>query len=187
MISAEWLSGFFDGEGYIGVGFHKNNNGWYQLILSIINTDRFILETIKKDFGGLLHTIGRPYNPKWKICYRLTWHGKEAQGVAKKLLPFSKLKAGQLKLSLEFPTGKTGTTPNQIDKQKREEIYLIMKQMNTRGIIQLNKSLPDIKCPTCQWGLMHKGEKYCQSCNRFIKRVSEKELIRISSQGGKEE
>jgi len=135
MISSEWLAGFFDGEGYMGVSHHRNFN-WYQLVMAIMNTDKFILENIRQVYGGTIQTIGRPQNPKWKICYCIKWYGLEAQAMARTLLPYSRLKSSQLKLSLEFPVGKTAVKVSDDTRIKRKELYEILKLMNKRGVTQ---------------------------------------------------
>jgi len=138
MISAEWLAGFFDGEGYMGVSHHKNFN-WYQLVMAIMNTDQFLLESIRQTYGGTVQTIGRPHNPKWKVCYCIKWYGLEAQAMARTMLPYSRLKASQLKLSLEFPVGKASVRINQDIRDKRKSLYETLKVMNRRGVSQGGK------------------------------------------------
>ena len=77
-MTIEYLAGFFDGEGSIGIYWsngssdtryksgHKNGS-WIRSV-SVVNTYRPILETFQSHFGGRIGQIIK--DPKYKPCFQ---------------------------------------------------------------------------------------------------------------------
>lgn len=135
MISSEYLAGFFDGDGYIGATFHRTHKiPYYGLRMSLTNIDKLFLQSVQVEYGGNLMDKSKfKLKPEHQSQYHLVWYGKEARRMAITLLPFSRIKAAQLKLAIEFPIGVRGheiqNVPPKINKEKQKEIYLRLKQM----------------------------------------------------------
>ena len=144
MISIEYLAGFFDGEGYVGVAKHRSGN--YILQMSISNTELLLLQSIQAEYGGKIHLSPERRSQIRKPAYHIHWWGIGVKNMATLLLPYTKIKGSQLKLALEFPVGKRGGwqrnsigrfARDQTTHKKREEIYVQMKR--EKGIREVTK------------------------------------------------
>lgn len=137
MISAEYLAGFFDGEGYVGI--ISSGRNYYKLHLAISNTNEFILQYIKAEYGGRFHRVTRTI-PNHKPVYQLVWSGENAKDLIRIILPYSKVKSNQLQMALQFPIRrnisgiKTTRDPNA--RTKQVELFTYLKKLNHRGVTQ---------------------------------------------------
>lgn len=91
-----YIAGFFDGEGYVGIynykaeGTHKNDRK--RLQLGITNTNRDVLDWIKKRFNfGHIKEKSRS-SPNWKICYEWTVRDRNAMKFLKMIYPYLRVK-----------------------------------------------------------------------------------------------
>lgn len=116
MINIEYLAGFFDAEGCIGIYRSKGaKNSRYKSgfktpclvrIVSVTNTYRPILEAYKSMFGGWIHFLKR--TGKYKPCYSWTVGSKEdIQRVLFTLLPYLQEKHDQASMMLNETMGVT--------------------------------------------------------------------------------
>jgi len=79
MITLDYLAGFIDGEGSITIMKHK-------VRVSISNTNKEILDEIKRFIGYGYITSDKRRNPKWKIGYRYsTSNNKQSEKLLKLL------------------------------------------------------------------------------------------------------
>jgi hypothetical protein len=134
MISIEYLAGFFDGEGHIGV--ITTTKDCYKLHMTLTNTNELILQSIKAEYGGRLYRIKRN-KLRCKDSFSLVWSGTEAKEIIRLIIPYSKVKLSQLNLALQFPIGtniKGMKTGKLHDKTIQIQIYSRLKQLNHRGI-----------------------------------------------------
>jgi len=118
-VTEEWLAGFFDGEGCIGL--QRQGIYGYYARLQLVQKDREILENIQAVFGGHLHHCAGP-KTKYKT-WRLAWHGKDAVQLAARLLPYSRCKQDQFTTFLEgvqYPPKERATFDQRLREQKRE-------------------------------------------------------------------
>lgn len=104
MLSVDYIAGFFDGEGSIGItgGPHRRTVGqrtW--LRISITNTDVAILTAIRQRVGGTL-SKGRLLGKGWKEHRELRFLGYEAIEFLKTIQPIVRVKARQVALALEY-------------------------------------------------------------------------------------
>ena len=72
MVPVEYLAGFVDGEGYLGLARirRRHRSPEYCLRLSIYNTNRAILEEIKRTTGGTMSVVGQR-RAGWKPSYSI--------------------------------------------------------------------------------------------------------------------
>lgn len=100
MVSLEYLAGFFDGEGCIGLSV---NGRWkhVNLYLQIANTNEAILFEIQECFGGCM-SKPRVVGTKCKLARQLKFYGHEAAALLEKLQPLLHIKKEQARLALEF-------------------------------------------------------------------------------------
>ena len=107
-----------DAEGGIGIVKRESNRREsYTLLVSIYNTKLEFLETIQKEFGGVIFTRDRG-NPKHAVSYSLVWSHKRAADVVRAVAPFLVIKKQQAAIALEFANlaaannpGRRGTSP----------------------------------------------------------------------------
>ena len=139
-ISNQYLAGFLDGEGYIGINRHAKIKDKYQqfdLRVEIVNCDQVVIQRIAKKLG--LEIIRREWRKvNWKPSYRASIGGNRAARLLRRLLPYLIVKKKQAKLAIEFQQMKNQKNwkkmnPDEYNDLKdsyRQEI----KQLNHRGI-----------------------------------------------------
>jgi len=101
VISPQWLAGFFDGEGNIGItvaGKHRR----CILRLSLVNTAYDLLASIQSEYGGQLNRRSRSEKPHWKPFCSLTWTNRQAAILIDRIGLFLILKSKQLDLARVF-------------------------------------------------------------------------------------
>src|SRR5437667_12214024 len=103
MIPVQYLAGFVDGEGYLGLArirrHHRSPE--YCLRLSIYNTNRMILEDIQRTTGGTMSVIGERQAGR-KVSYALVRPNATAAKLIRKIKPFLVVKSEQSKALLAF-------------------------------------------------------------------------------------
>lgn len=145
-----WLTGFIDGEGYIGITRQRkketskqSSSLLYHPYLIISNNDLNILKCIKELIGyGYIHKINRKTKPHQKASfqYKLAKMDK-LEGILRAIQPYLHLKQKQCELLLNFINlrenakrvsgrGYRGGT----SYTKEEEIYQKLRILNKRGI-----------------------------------------------------
>lgn len=145
-LTASYLAGLIDGEGYIGI---QKKNGYYRAALKIAMTHKGIIEWLKQSFGGSINTRDRS-GENCKDCYQWECIGnKNAISILKAVYPYLKVKREQAKtlfmiektltnqfdikyIKLGYGQGKVRTLKKDI-VQKREELYQELKRLNYRG------------------------------------------------------
>ncbi|RLB77416.1 MAG: hypothetical protein DRH24_16260 [Deltaproteobacteria bacterium] len=141
-----WLAGIIDCEG--GLWIEKFKVPWrrgiaYKPLLSISNTNRQFLQTIKRVIGhGYIRELPHR-NDNWKEQYELCVTANGIRNIVPNILPFLVIKRQQALLIIEAVelTGKIGKTPPHLRTVERlqpyynklEEIYLKIKELNRRG------------------------------------------------------
>src|SRR2546423_11425924 len=96
MIPSEYLAGFMDGEGYLGLARirRRNRTSEYCLRVSIYNSNLAILKEIQRTVGGTMSIVGQR-RPAWKPSYALILTNAAAAGGIRKLSPFFRVKSQQ--------------------------------------------------------------------------------------------
>ncbi len=145
MIPVQYLAGFVDGEGYLGLArirrHHRSPE--YCLRLSFYNTNRMILEDIQRTTGGTMSVIGQR-QAGWKVSYALIWTNAAAAKLIRKIKPFLVVKSEQSKALLAFDLriqaghrlrDKAGRLLplTRRDVRSRQAFYDRVKRMNRRG------------------------------------------------------
>lgn len=148
MVPVEYLAGFVDGEGYLGLAKIPRRNGSreYCLRLSVYNSNLPALEEIQRSWGGTMSAPGRRH-PGWKPGYALIWTNAAAAQVLRKLGPFLIAKSRQAQALLTFDerlqaqrrrrrsrdqSGHLLPMPKR-EAKAREGVYQTLKRMNRRG------------------------------------------------------
>ena len=153
--TAAYMAGIVDGEGTITIikcWNKKNQKSYFGVYLNISNTNKNLINWLKKSFGGYIYKIKVP-NPKpnWNDIYR--WQIYRQSNLIKileKIKPYLKIKKRHAEIVLEFiklfdskfflyeryKNGqiKKRIVDNEIEK-KRDILYQELKKLNFRGKI----------------------------------------------------
>jgi len=108
-LTLEWLAGFMDGEGFIGVVKRDHKEGKrnrdpytsYAGLIQINNTDRAIIERLARDFGGTL-SVTKSTKKNWNDLYLVTWSGAKAKDLIERVILLLQVKRADAKLTLDF-------------------------------------------------------------------------------------
>jgi len=97
-----YIAGFWEGEGHAGIynykaeGTHRNDRK--RLQVGITNTNREVLEWIKKKLGIGHIRERKQTNPNWKIRYDWEARDGNAKKFLKAIYPYLKFKKEKVKL-----------------------------------------------------------------------------------------
>lgn len=144
MLSVEYLAGFVDGEGYLGLGrIPRGRSHEYCLRISVHNTNRQILEEIREGWGGCLAGAGAG-KPGWKPAYVLIWTNAAAAGLLTEVAPYLRVKSKQAAQMQKFlhhlrrcrrardRRGRLLPLSNS-EVEVRETFHARLKELNRRG------------------------------------------------------
>lgn len=98
-LTPQWLAGFFDGEGYIGVAWNKTRRSFYPRA-TVSNTHLPTLKVIQAQFGGSLHRSYGPNGKNQRKCYSLHWGHKSVRQLLETIAPYLVTKKEQAELLL---------------------------------------------------------------------------------------
>ena len=96
MLSDQYIAGFFDGEGYIGIQ-RNTKNGTHVLVSSFTQAHPGILRKIQKVFGGVI-------TPRNAIhgAFALWMRAKESKVLLERMLPYLVVKYEEAVVALRF-------------------------------------------------------------------------------------
>lgn len=122
-IDIQYIAGFFDGEGYIGV------KGGNNLSVTLTNNHKGILEMIQLMFNGTL-TAPKLYGLKHgKEAWVLSFYGEKAKLFLEAICPCLVVKKNQAELALTYPLKEIGISLTDEMKQIRQSIMDQLKEM----------------------------------------------------------
>lgn len=132
MRSLEYVAGYFDGEGYIGVHKATNKNGSisYGTVVTVTNSYLPMITELQQQFGGRVWTRVATEKHRTTFVWEIT--GKYARAFLATLLPHLNEKKPQAELALSLPhkhsQGKgRAFTPEY--RQQQEDIYLEIRRL----------------------------------------------------------
>lgn len=145
-IPLEYLAGFIDGEGSVMITKSfagKSGSTHYRARLTISNTDRRILEEIRRDYGGIIVNQGHT-EVNWKVGYQLVWTNEMMARLLPLVRPYLRLKQRQADLILRFGRHVRSTIRVRDDRglwaphtravmEFREALYRRMRGLNAKG------------------------------------------------------
>lgn len=128
MLSAEYLAGLFDGEGYVGVVYNKVHDAW-GLRLSVTNNHKGICESLRNQFGGAL-VPPRHYGPvEGKGAWTWAAYSSRAKEFLRVIQPFTIIKKPQVDLALTYPLGQLGRPVTDDMRRLRHTIMERLQEM----------------------------------------------------------
>jgi len=125
-LSPQWLAGFFDGEGCVGV---YANTSYTKLDVNISQKNPGILAIISLKFPAKVS-----YSKK-DDTYHIAWSGRNAIPVLEFIKDYVIVKKRQVELALEFTSliiGK-GYCPSNEQLERREEIGIELKRLKGKS------------------------------------------------------
>lgn len=139
-----YIAGFIDADGWITIATGTARN---QVSVGIVNRDLKVLRWIQSLYGGNLAAKSRPRNREgknWSQIYTLNFRTREVGRLLTAILPHLRVKDEQAKFVLEY----LGTRQNRVRgnkiyrlspevKQRREEVYQRIRQLNHAGVAPL--------------------------------------------------
>lgn len=141
-LSPQYIAGFFDGEGHIGIckGVVKHKNKVYEQIydrVKIDNTKPEVLYMIRDIFGGKVSRKYNGYNKK--DCYTFFVFSYESERFLKTIYPYLHIKRKQAEIMLDFyktkhKITKIGDSLSRKDRNKRLNLMIKIKKLNKRGL-----------------------------------------------------
>ncbi len=146
-LTASYLAGIIDGEGYVGIMKHKRyddlSKKHYQAVIKVAMSDKELITWLKKSFGGSFE-IRDFDNPNWKTSYCWSIRGQKVRPIIEKVLPYLRVKNKQaiyclqlLKIQEKVKRFRkiNGTFLNHTeeDLNKIIEIFSEVKKLNKRG------------------------------------------------------
>lgn len=134
---AAYIAGFVDGEGSIRVARYTPGRAKHLSIyrpeVVIVNTDLEVMRWLKETVGAGSWFAVRKIKEHHKSCYRLTFSAAAAMELTRQIQPYLRVKRAQADILLRFgPVVKKNIGED--GRQKREELYQLMKPLNRRGI-----------------------------------------------------
>lgn len=131
-ISAQYLAGFIDGEGCIGI--HKTGASRYTVRIFISNTNLDVLRKIQSSWGGGLYINSRK-KENWKIGYKLVWNSFNCKPILKSVYRHLIIKKRHAEIALSaldtFTSGGRAVPENLI--LQRTSLALQMRNLNRKG------------------------------------------------------
>ena len=172
-ISLEYIAGFFDGEGYIGVSYLHDK--YYILKCQFTNTNKEILEIIQSKLGGDINK-SMIYDSKRIGKCDLTFYSQNCKIVIEKMLQHLIIKKDQVEVALEFHIGKSGVKLDKDEEKDRKRIYNKLKELKRpfKKIPQKYKGLAEKEHEE----MLKKKEKAVKMCkenpNMSVQEIGEK-------------
>lgn len=102
MVSAEFVAGFIEGEGWIGSWKPLGARQLPQLRVELSNTNRSVLDAINERFPGTIYTCVNKRKAEHKVQYKLHYSGKDAAALLYGVVDFLVGKKEQAQLGLAF-------------------------------------------------------------------------------------
>jgi hypothetical protein len=143
-ITPAYAAGFFDGEGYIGIGRTKKvrdtEGPFYTLNITVTNTNLEVLERFRSTFGGRV-THKSDNSERWKQCHYWRASSWGAVGFLQAVLPFLVVKRRQAEIALDFQrtmrhTGNRWQVAPPAERERRESLYQQILVLNKRGPVR---------------------------------------------------
>jgi hypothetical protein len=131
VLSLEYIAGFIDGEGCIGI--YKNDNQIYPR-LAITNTNREILAMLQLQFGGYLHAAKINKDKNYKPSYVWCLSSSKCINLIKKIEPLLIIKRSQALLLMAYDELRPGYGVTW-DREVADKLISTSRELNRKGIL----------------------------------------------------
>lgn len=147
-LSKEYIAGFVDGEGYLGIRKHSRDDvrfGFHiQLSVKIAQRlgDEMVLYELKKLYDGHISKTRKPKNPQQcpSVCWEISGT-KRVKKFIEDLLPYLVVKKKQALVLLEFIKIGRVTSYDKAKEiqEKRLKLYEEIRRLNARGLAETER------------------------------------------------
>lgn len=149
MVSPQYLAGFVDGEGHLGIeriantSFRSHYHSTEHVVrVHVANTNLEVLQAIQRDYGGSLVAMKAPNRPRNRQAWKLIWNSRKAEKLLRIVGPHLIVKRPQYLLILEFlatrqKNKRVGGSNGRLDPSEiavRDGFHGRLKQLNHRGV-----------------------------------------------------
>ncbi len=143
-IEIGYLSGFFDGEGYVGLS--KSENGYYKLYVSISNCNFNILKMYEAKFGGKI-CLSQKQKEYYKDKYQWYIINNNTLSFLKTIRNYTIVKKSQIDTTIEFQEWHNliGSIKTSDQKQKVERYYNILRELKKETGETTNETISNCK------------------------------------------
>jgi hypothetical protein len=130
-----YAAGFFDGEGTVGIDRFRDH-GYasyrYRLRVRIPNTNAQVVQWFKDNFGGSIADQKKSGNRKPQTIWSTS--GNNALQFIKMISPYLLVKQPAAKVAIQYQENiQLQSRMSDSERNRRESLYLEMKQLNRRG------------------------------------------------------
>lgn len=139
-LSAEYLAGFFDGEGCVNFTVRGKNRQMIPRVM-IVNTDSKIMNLIYKQFGGYLNIKEHKKHLNWKPSITITLKSTNMVKFLNYIRPYCILKKKQIELIFEFLKFKENGQEFDIELVPRKDNQNMVRQVRRRSKKTLKKEI----------------------------------------------
>lgn len=132
-----YTAGIMDGEGSIYIRKTTRGHQSSELSVFVTNTEEWICQWLKFQYGGSVHIMNPTRKPNWKIGYRWWLSSNKAVEFLKMVLPYLNLKRPQAELAIKFQEIKQRRGTRNLTKAESvlaEADRILMQNLNKRGI-----------------------------------------------------
>ena len=146
-LTAAYIAGLFDGEGYFGLMNVKNNGVLYVPVIKMGVTQDYIAKWLKDSYGGWIYTK-RKNHKTHRAVFMWEIKGKRIEPFLRAITPYLKIKKKQAEVLIkrinlfkkvgdesvkhQLHSGWNWKYPPEIRKQL-DELYLQVRKLNKRG------------------------------------------------------
>lgn len=152
VISLEYIAGFFDGEGSIGI-YQSGQKAWHlrtQLTQNICLESTALLDDVRELFGGNLATMRSPIYLRG-AAYNWQINGTLAEKFLRSVLPHLRLKTPQARIAIAWQQRHPGPVREPNGRMKRhvhdpidEKTSLLMKLLKRNSFENLVDDFADV-------------------------------------------
>lgn len=147
LLSAEYVAGFFDGEGCISIFFTPYKyavktisvaaKGGYRMVITISNTHRGVIEQLQAQFGGSVHNHSKRTDLNRNAAYAWYLHNAELQRrFLMEVFPHAVINKLNIENALRYlaTVKRLNYRPTSDEWKLRRECWAISETLNTRGL-----------------------------------------------------
>ena len=135
-----YTAGIVDGEGCLGIYLANNGENYkptYYAIVTVVNTDKCLLQWLEKSYGGRVFQVRHKEEGKnWKPIWRWEIRTSEALQFLTAIYPFLFIKKAQADVLISFLEMEGGGRLSGGSRVIAEAQRILMKSLNKRGVTE---------------------------------------------------
>lgn len=147
-----YLAGVLDSDGSLSIakmagGHQRTKNPRYVFSMNVVNTSETLMKWLVEKFGGRYSHRRKQLSPNHRITYDWWYNNGKALWLLKLVKPYLIIKADRADVAIELlskwkTNHGTGARTDPAEVERRESLYLRMKQLNQFGPVQPQRLNP---------------------------------------------